>query len=142
MTAPNRTAMRLQWKLHKALWHASGARLGRRVIGMPVLELVTTGHRTGTPRSILITYVLDGDRPAIIGTNAGADHDPAWANNLRRHPVCRIRRNGNWHDATAEFLEHDEHQRILDLAVAANPGYASYRNATRRHIPIVRFTES
>lgn len=64
--------MRFQWKLHRLAWDLSGGRLGRRVLGMPVLEMETTGHKTGRPRSILISYVETPDGPVVAGTNAGA----------------------------------------------------------------------
>jgi len=113
--------MRRQWKLHKLVWNLSGGRLGRRVTGQPVLELVTTGRRSGAPRTILITHVVDEGRPVIIGANAGATHDPAWVNNLRADPACRIRREGRWRDARAEFLAGTDHERTWLIAVAATP---------------------
>ena len=70
---PPRMWMRFQWKIHKVLWNLSGGRVGTKAIGMPVLELVTTGHVSGEPRSILISYVPMPTGPAIAGTNAGAE---------------------------------------------------------------------
>ncbi len=49
--------MRLQWRLHKLAWNISGGRLGRRGGGMRTLQLTTTGHKSGLPRTILIWYV-------------------------------------------------------------------------------------
>ncbi|MCP4968013.1 MAG: nitroreductase family deazaflavin-dependent oxidoreductase [bacterium] len=45
---------------------------------MPVSELETIGWKSGQQRRILITYVDSGGAPAIVGTNAGRDVDPAW----------------------------------------------------------------
>jgi F420H(2)-dependent quinone reductase len=141
MSTPNRRVMRMQWKLHKLTWNLSGGRLGRRVIGMPVLELETTGHRSGRPRRILITYVLDGDTSVLFGTNAGADVDPAWVRNLRVAPTCRVRRDGRWRDADAEFVTDDDHARLWQRAVEANSGYAEYERVLTRPVPIVRLVE-
>ena len=138
MAEANRSLMRFQWRAHKLLWNASGGRLGRRVAGMPVLELVTTGRSSGQPRQILISYVdLDGG-PAIVGTNAGRDVDPAWVRNLRADPVARARWDGTWHDVRGVELEGEEWQRAWDAAVAANPGYAAYLDGMTREVPIVR----
>jgi F420H(2)-dependent quinone reductase len=136
--APNRPRMRLQWRLHKLLWRLSGGRLGTRVLGMPVLQLTTTGHRSGEPRTILITYVeLDG-RPVIAGTNAGADRDPAWVRNLRARPEATILRRGLTERIRAEFLEGADWERAWRLFEAADEGYKRYRAQLTRPIPIVR----
>ena len=138
MPESNRTVVRLQWRLHKALWNASGGRLGRRAIGMPVVEVVTIGRRSGEERQILITYVEDAGRPAIVGTNAGRDADPAWAHNLRAHPEVTARWDGRWHEVEAVELEGDAWRQVWNAAVAANPGYVDYAADLRRHIPIFR----
>lgn len=138
MPESNRTVMRLQWRLHRALWNASGGRLGRRVLGMPVAEVVTIGRRSGAERQILIMFVDDRGSPAIVGTNAGRDADPAWAHNLRAHPDVAARWEGNWHRVHAVELDGDDRERVWAQALAANPGYADYADGLTRPIPIFR----
>lgn len=138
MAESNRTTMRLQWRLHKLIWNLSGGRLGRRTIGMPVVELVTVGHKSGQERQILITYVEDEGVPTIIGTNAGKDVDPAWVKNLRANPNARARWDGQWRDVRGIELEGEDHARVWDEAVAVNPGYAEYRDDLTRPVPIIR----
>ena len=137
MGEANRTAMRVQWKLHKLMWNLSGGRLGRQVVGMPVLELVTVGRRSGLEREVLLTHVDHDGSPAVIGTNAGRDTDPAWVENLRANPDARARWNGEWHDVTAVELDGDEHEAVWNAAVAANRGYVAYAEALTRPIPIM-----
>ena len=137
MSETNRTAVRLQWKIHKAVWNLSDGRLGRKVIGMPVLELVTIGRNSGLERQILITYVDFEDSPAIIGTNAGRNTDPAWVGNLRAHPAARARWNGTWHDVTTVELTGAKHKEAWDAAVALNTGYAGYAETLTRPVPIM-----
>lgn len=137
---PPRTWMRLQWKTHRLLWDISGGRLGRKVVGMPVIELVTIGHRSGEPRSILITYVPTSDGPAIAGTNAGADHDPAWVKNLRSDPEARVREDGRWRDVRARFLEGPEWDAAWKQ-FGEKPSYVDYERMLTRHIPIVILEE-
>jgi F420H(2)-dependent quinone reductase len=74
---PSRSTLRLRWRIHKLVWRLSGGRLGRKVGGLPVLELTTTGRKSGEPRMILIWHITDSGGPIIAGTNAGADYDPA-----------------------------------------------------------------
>lgn len=133
---PARWFMRLQWRAHRLVWDLSGGRLGRKAIGMPVLELVTTGHQSGEPRSILITYVETATGPAVAGTNAGAGTAPAWAKNLRADPRARVRERGSWHDVRARFVAGDEWQRAWDRFLE-HPGYAEYEKMLDRPIPIV-----
>ena len=124
MPESNRTVMRLQWRLHKALWNATGGRLGRRVIGMPVVEVLTIGRKSGVERQILITYVDDGGCPAIVGTNAGRDTDPARALDVRARPGVPARWDGRWHEVNAIELGGEAWERAWKAAATANPGYA------------------
>lgn len=103
---------------------------------MPVLELVTTGHKSGQPRSILISYVGTPTGPAVAGTNVGADDDPAWIRNLVAKPAARVRERGVWRDVAARFLEDDEWERVW-AKFLEHRGYADYREMTDRHIPVV-----
>jgi deazaflavin-dependent oxidoreductase (nitroreductase family) len=135
---PNRTAIRLQWKLHRLAWNLSGGRLGRRTGGAPILELITTGHISGRERQILITYFEDDGAPTLVGTNAGKDVDPAWVRNLRANPEARARWDGQWHDVTAVPVTGAEHARVWAKAVEAIPTYADYGQLLTRPIPILR----
>ena len=104
---------------------------------MPVLELVTTGHKSGMERSILITYVETSNGPALAGTNAGAGSDPAWIQNLRKNSDARIRRAGQWQDVRARFPDSEESADIWARFVEADDGYAEYEQMVSREIPIV-----
>lgn len=135
-TQPPRALMRLVWRFHRLVWHASGGRLGRRAAGMPVLELVTTGRKSGLERSLLISFVPTQDGPALAGTNVGAAVEPAWAKNLKVDPRARVRVSGEWRDVRARFLEGDEYDRVWDQFLE-HRGYAEYRDMLDRHIPLV-----
>lgn len=128
--------MRFQWRAHKLVWNLSGGRLGARAVGMPVLELETTGHISGDPRRILISYVPMPTGPAIAGTNAGADHDPAWVKNLRADPRGRVREKGSWRDVHARFADGQEWDAAWER-FSDHPGYADYQRMLTRHIPII-----
>ncbi len=138
MHQPDRKRMRAQWRAHKLTWNLSGGRLGRKVGGLPVLELVTVGHKSGEERQILIWYFDDSGAPAIVGTNAGKDADPAWVKNLRANPRARARWNGTWHDVTAVELTGADRDRVWQQAVDAAGSYAAYAKVLTRPIPIIR----
>lgn len=138
MAEANRTKMRVQWKLHKLVWNLSGGRLGRKIMGLPILELITIGRKTGQERQILIMYVDSDGAPAIIGTNAGRDTDPAWVMNLRVNPQARARWDGKWRKVAAVELDGDDYARAWATAVAASPLYAEYKKSLTRPVPIMR----
>lgn len=142
MAETNRKKMRRQWKMHKFLWKLSGGRLGRKVMGMPIQELVTTSHKSGQERRILISYVDSDGSPAIIGTHASRDVDPAWVKNLRAQPAARARWDGQWWDVTAVELDGDDHQQAWNTAVNRNEAYAEYSKTLTRPIPIMRLVRA
>ena len=138
MAETDRKKMRFVWRAHKLIWNLSGGRLGRKMDGIPVLELVTTGHKSGLERQILIWYFDFPQGPAIIGTNAGRDVDPAWVKNIRANPQARARWHGKWHDVMAVELSGTDHEEVWNAGVAASAGYAAYKETLTRPIPIVQ----
>jgi deazaflavin-dependent oxidoreductase (nitroreductase family) len=134
----DRRAMQFLWRAHKLVWNWSGGRLGGKILGLPVLELITLGHKSGRERQILINYFDDDGNPAIIGTNAGKDTDPAWVKNLRANPQARARWDGKWHDVTGVEVDGDDHDRVWEQAAAASNAYADYAKVLTRPIPIIR----
>lgn len=137
MAGPNRTWYRLQWRLHKLVWSLSGGRLGRRAVGMPVLELITIGRTSGEPRSVLLTHLEHPDGWVVIGSNLGSDRHPAWWLNLQAEPRARVRVGGARCRVEAEELTGEERAAAWDRAVAVNPGYGDYPESTERSIPVV-----
>ena len=58
--------------VHKGLLRLSGGRLGWTAADMPVLELTTTGRRSGQPRPVmLMSPHRDRDRTAIVPSRGG-----------------------------------------------------------------------
>jgi deazaflavin-dependent oxidoreductase (nitroreductase family) len=105
---------------------------------MDVLELVTTGHRSGEPRSVLLFYMMDDGSPIVVGSNLGADHEPAWILNLRSNPTARMKVDGVTSDVTAVFIDEPDRSEIFDRFKSAYGDYAVYDSMTERTIPIVR----
>lgn len=138
VAAPRRgPLLELAWKLHKLVYRLSGGRLGTRAVGLPVLELTTTGRRSGRPRSVLLNYLDHPDGYVVVASNAGDDRHPAWWLNLEAHPAAKVSRAGTASPVRAEALAGDERDEYWRRAVSANPGYADYESYTDRHIPVV-----
>src|SRR5450756_458048 len=81
--------------IHHGLLKVSGGRLGWHVAKMPVLELTTTGRKTGLPRSVMLTSPLqEGEAVVVVASRGGDDQHPAWFLNLRDNPDVEVSMNG------------------------------------------------
>jgi hypothetical protein len=60
------------------------------VTGLPVVQLTTTGARSGLPRTLPVLGVPEGDRLIVIASNFGQYKNPSWYYNLRAHPHAEI----------------------------------------------------
>lgn len=125
------------WRGHRFWWRVSGGRLGARIRGLPVLELTTTGRRSGARRSVLLSYVPRDEGFAVIASNAGAANDPAWWSNLRAEPRADVRTRRGRVPVVAEILDGPARDAVWEAAVRANPDYAGYVVAAGRPIPVV-----
>jgi deazaflavin-dependent oxidoreductase (nitroreductase family) len=138
MAAPQRrSTMRIFWRLHRFWYRVSGGRVGAKVAGMPVLQLTTTGHRSGEPRTVLLTYVPFPVGFAVIASNAGSQDPPAWWLNLQADPAATVSVGRETFDVMARELAGSDRDDAWQAAVRANPGYDDYRKATTREIPVV-----
>jgi hypothetical protein len=45
----------------------------------PLLQLTTTGRRSGLPRQTPLIYLADGDKLIVVASNWGQPHHPAWS---------------------------------------------------------------
>ena len=129
--------MRRSWRLHKLVWKLSGGRVGSRVRGVDVLELVTRGHKSGEPRSVLLFFLPSENGWLVAGSNAGAGHDPAWVKNLRANPSARVVVGGKRHNVVASFLENEERSEAYRRFVDTYDDYATYEQMVDRTIAVV-----
>src|SRR6266545_1662808 len=125
--------------LHRGLLKISGGRLGWRAGGMPVLELTTTGRKSGQPRTVMLTSpVQAGDAIVIVASRGGDDHHPAWFLNLRDQPAVEVSvKGGPKQPMTATVAPADERARLWPLVTADHKNYAGYQEKTSREIPLV-----
>lgn len=59
-------------------------------LSMPELLLTTTGRRSGQPRTSVLSYIHEGDRLLVMGSNFGQQHHPSWSSNLVAEPQASI----------------------------------------------------
>ncbi len=127
---------------HRLLLAASGGRMGWSFSGMPVVELTTTGRKTGQPRkSMLTSPYQEGDDLVIGASRGGDDHHPAWYLNLVANPDVMVSVGGRpAQRMRAEVIEPAERDRLYDIIGAKHRNYAGYQKRTSRKIPLVRLT--
>lgn len=70
-----------------------------------VVELETTGRKSGSPRRVPLTGSADADGVWVISQHG---HRAGWAHNIEADPRVRVRVNGQWRNATAAFQPDDD----------------------------------
>ena len=131
--------------VHRALMTVSGGRIGWTAADMPVLELTTTGRKSGQPRSCMLTSPWqDGDTMAIVASRGGDDRHPAWFLNVSDREAnpevyVKTRREAFW--ARADVLPDDERATVWEQLVRDRPFYVDYQAKTTRQIPLVRLVK-
>ncbi|MGI9610758.1 MAG: nitroreductase/quinone reductase family protein [Acidimicrobiia bacterium] len=124
--------------MHRAVIKLSGGRLGWTVAKMPVIELLTTGRKSGQQRSTMLTTPWsDGETVAIVASAGGSDKHPAWFLNLQANPAVQIRTERGTAAMKARVLSGEERASRFDEIAAKYPNYADYQKNTSRVIPVV-----
>jgi deazaflavin-dependent oxidoreductase (nitroreductase family) len=95
--------------------------------GLAVLDLTTTGRKSGRPRtSHLIGFPL-GDSIALLGTNFGQESTPAWVFNLEADPGATVAYRDRSVEVVARPATDAELEQVVDEAARHYAGYAKYR---------------
>ena len=95
--------------------------------GIAVLDVTTTGRKSGKPRtSHLIATRYDGAL-ALIGTNFGQHDTPAWVFNLEADPHARVTYQGTDRAVVARPATPVEIDEVFSASAAFYPGYQRYR---------------
>jgi len=130
--------MRAVTGFHRAVFQVSNGRLANRGNGMPVLQLTTTGRKSGQRRTTMLTSpVQDGDRLVVVASNGGDDRQPKWLLNLRDDPNVEVTMDGRTRPMRARIASTDEKAELRPRVVTAHRGYARYQTRTDRDIPLV-----
>ena len=96
------------------------------------------GAKTGALRTLPLVAIPDNDRFALIATNFGQKHNPAWYYNLKAHPECEVTYKGRAQKFIARETLGEEYQKYWEMALTYYSGYEKYRErAAPRHIPVM-----
>ncbi len=125
--------------VHRVIMRASFGKLGWNAASMPVVELTTTGRKSGQPRTVLLTSpVQEGDTFVVVASRGGDDVHPAWFLNLRDNPAVEVATGGQpKRPMRAHIADADERARLWPLVIADHQNYADYQTKTEREIPLV-----
>ncbi len=125
--------------VHRVILKVSGGKLGWSAGNMPVLQLTTTGRKSGEARSVMLTSpVQEGTTIVIVASRGGDDQNPAWFLNLRDNPSVKVSfKGGPTEIMHAQVADADERARLWPTIVATYKNYAGYQTKTDREIPLV-----
>jgi deazaflavin-dependent oxidoreductase (nitroreductase family) len=120
------------------------ATLTSALAGLPVVLLTTSGAKTGLPRTLPLLCIRDErnpDRFALVASNWGQHHYPAWYHNLKANP----RAIGSIRGQTGAYVAHEasgeEYERFWQCAANTYGGYPLYKQRVGgRRIPIMIMT--
>ena len=107
---------------------ASGSRhtLPSLLVGLPVVDLTTTGRKSGQRRTTHLIAVPHRDTLALIGTNFGQPATPAWVHNLEAEPRASVTYRGNTVEVRARLADAEETAAILAAASSYYTGWSTY----------------
>lgn len=136
---PSSFSLKAMNLVHRALIAVTGGRRGWDVGRMPVLELTTTGRKTGQPRSSMLTAPLRVDGSyVVVASRGGDDVHPAWFLNLRDDPhVSVVVAGGQRTPMIARIATPIERAGLWPRITADHPNYGEYQKKTSREIPLV-----
>jgi deazaflavin-dependent oxidoreductase (nitroreductase family) len=99
----------------------------RLLAGIPVLDVTTTGRKSGLPRtSHLIAVPYEGTL-ALLGTNFGQPSTPAWVLNLEANPRATVIHAGRSREVVARLATEQEQAGVLAASSRVYGGYLKYQ---------------
>lgn len=96
--------------------------------GLPVVDVTTTGRKSGLRRTSHLIAVPYDDTLALLATNFGQPSTPAWALNLEADPHATLLHRGTTLEAIARPATPEEQEAVLARSAAVYGGYLKYRD--------------
>ena len=126
-------------QLHRLVMKLTGNRVGWKAAGMQVVELTTTGAKSGQPRTVMLTSPRqEGEAIVVVASRGGDERNPAWLHNIAKDPRVTVSRRGRYDvPMVARVATAEERARLWPLITADHKQYAGYQEKTDREIPVV-----
>jgi deazaflavin-dependent oxidoreductase (nitroreductase family) len=136
---PSNFSLRTMNGAHRFVIAITGGRFGWFMAGMPMLELTTTGRKSGEKRSTMLSSPLRiHGSYVVVASRGGDDVHPAWFLNLRDDPhVEVVIQGGPREPRIARIASAEERERLWPQITSKYPNYGGYQEKTAREIPIV-----
>ena len=136
---PSDQQMKTMNAIHRVLLKVSFGRVGWNVSNMPVLELTTTGRKSGLARSVMLTSPLqEGSTYVVVASRGGDDTAPSWLFNIEAEPAVEVVVNGKpKQQMTARVATAEERARMWPLVIADHKNYEGYQKRTDREIALI-----
>ena len=125
------------WTFSKLLRHLDHlvARVSRgrtsapeMLAGLPVLELTSTGRKSGRSRTSHLIAVPYEETLALLGTNFGQPSTPAWVLNLEADPRATVSHRGRSLEVVARPATEEERESVLAGSASVYGGYLKYQS--------------
>jgi len=107
------------------------------MIGWDIIQLTTTGAKTGQPRTMPLIGLFDGEKIALIASSFGRKQNPAWYYNLKAHPECEVQSSKRTGTYIARETDGDEYRKYWQMGVSYYEGYEKYKERAGRKIPVM-----
>ena len=133
-------AIRVLHRIDGPVFRATGGRhtVSSLATGLPLVFLTTRGARSGRARTVPLLGLPTDEGLAIVASNFGQDHHPAWYHNLRAHPEAEVAAQGqSRRRVRAVPVEGERRERIWQRGLEVYPGWTAYeRRADSRRIVV------
>ena len=125
--------------IHRLIIGLSFGRKGWNLAKMPVLELTTTGRKSGIPRSVMLTSPhQENESILIVASKGGSDAPPEWLLNIEKNPNVEVRKEGGPSvSMSADIVNENERNKLWPVITADFPNYSDYQKKTSRVIPLI-----
>lgn len=105
--------------------------------GLPVVQLTTTGARTGRLRTVPVLGVPTPGGLAVFASNFGRPRPPGWYHNLRAHPSATVTVGNRVEPVHAVEATDQEREEVWRRGLEIFPGWAAYeRRAGGRSVAV------
>jgi deazaflavin-dependent oxidoreductase (nitroreductase family) len=112
--------------------------MGGHFKNVQLLLLHHIGRRSGQLYVTPLLFIEDGDKCVLIGSNGGAEKEPAWVGNVAAMPEVVIEVGERTLTAKPTILrEGPERDRLRAVAVAYWPDILEYQTHTTRNFPFI-----
>ena len=117
-------------------YEATNGQEANTLRGVPIIVLTTVGAKSGALRKTALMRVEHEGRYAAVASNGGAPKEPAWGENMRRHPLVELQDGAVKRDYRARVLTGDERAEWWPRCTAVWPDYDEYQKRTDREIAV------